>query len=58
MYCKIFWTVPKENQTKWVDKGSECYNKSMKSWLEKNNIETYSTYNEGKSVVSERFIRI
>ena len=40
----------------WVDKGSECYNKSMKSWLKKNDIETYSTHNEGKSVVAERFI--
>ena len=29
----------------------------MKSWLEKNSIETYSTNNEGKSVVAERFIR-
>ena len=29
----------------------------MKSWLEKNNIEMYSTHNEGKSVVAERFIR-
>ena len=29
----------------------------MKSWLEKNNIELYSTHNEGKSVVAERFIR-
>ena len=25
--------------------------------LEKNNIEMYSTHNEGKSVVAERFIR-
>ena len=41
----------------WVDKGSEFYNRSMKSWLEKNDIEMYSTYNEGKSVVAERFIR-
>ena len=31
--------------------------KSMKSWLEKNGIETYSTHNEGKSVVAEIFIR-
>ena len=23
----------------WVDKGSEFYNRSMKSWLEKNDIE-------------------
>ena len=29
----------------------------MKSWLEKNNIEMYSTHNKGKSVVAERFIR-
>ena len=41
----------------WVDKGSECYNRSMKLWLEKNNLKMYSTYNEGKSVVAERFIR-
>ena len=32
-------------------------NRSMKSWLEKNDIEMYSTHNEGKSVVAERFIR-
>ena len=29
----------------------------MKSWLEKNAIEMYSTHNERKSVVAERFIR-
>ena len=31
--------------------------KSMKSWLEKNDIEMYSTDNEGKSAMAERFIR-
>ena len=41
----------------WIDKGSEFYNRSMKSWQEKNDIEMYSTHNEGKSVVAERFIR-
>ena len=41
----------------WVDKGSEFYNRSMKSCLEKNDIEMYSTHYEGKSVVAERFIR-
>ena len=41
----------------WVDKGSEFYNRSMKSWLEKNDIEMYSAHNEGKSVVADRFIR-
>ena len=29
----------------------------MKSWLEDDDIEMYSTHNEGKNVVSERFIR-
>ena len=42
----------------WEDKGGEFYNGSMKSWLEKNDIEMYSTHNEGNSVVPERFIRI
>ena len=42
----------------WVDKGGEFYNRSMKSSLQKNNIFMYSTNNEQKSVVAERFIRI
>ena len=41
----------------WVDKGSEFYNASFKKWLQDNNIAMYSTHNEGKSVVAERFIR-
>ena len=41
----------------WVDKGNEFYNRTMKSWLEKNDIEIYSTHNEGKSVSAERFIK-
>ena len=42
----------------WVDQGSEFYNKSFKDFLKINNIEMYSTYNERKSVVAERFISI
>ena len=38
-------------------KGSEFYKGSMKSWLEKNDLEIYSMHNEGKSVVAERFFR-
>ena len=41
----------------WVDKGSEFYNNSFKKWLQDNNIEMYSTNNEGKFVIAERFIR-
>ena len=43
---------------KWVDKGSEFYNNSFKKWLQDNDVVMYSTNNEGKSVIAERFIRI
>ena len=36
----------------WVDQGSEFYNQSFKYFLKINNIEMYSTFNEGKSVVA------
>ena len=42
----------------WVDQGSEFYNNVFKKWLKNNDISMYSTYNERKSVVAERFIRI
>ena len=40
----------------WVDEGGEFYNNVFKKWLSDNDIIMYSTYNEGKSVVAERFI--
>ena len=42
---------------RWVDKSSEFCNRLIKSWLQDNGIDMYSTYNAGKSVVVERFIR-
>ena len=41
----------------WVDQGGEFYNHIFKKWLSDNDIIMYSTFNEGKSVVAERFIR-
>ena len=41
----------------WVDTGSEFYNRSMKSWLQKEAMKMYSTHNEGKSVIGKRFIK-
>ena len=41
----------------WIDKGSEFYNSSFYKWLKNNDIEMYSTQNEGTSVAAERFIR-
>ena len=50
--------IQKETQTKiLVDKTGTFYNRSMKSWLEKNDNKMYSTQNEGKSVVAKIFIR-
>ena len=41
----------------WVYKGSGFYNNSFKKWIKENDIEMYSTNNEGKSVIAERCIR-
>ena len=41
----------------WVDKGKEYYNKNLLDLLAKNNIEIYSTGNEEKSSVCERWNR-
>ena len=40
-----------------VHKGSELCKRSIEFWLQDNDKEIYSTYNEEKSVVAERFIR-
>ena len=42
----------------WIDHGSEFYNNKFTNFIRKNDIEMYSTYNEGKSVVAARFIKI
>jgi hypothetical protein len=49
-------TIRKPNKL-WVDKGKEFYNKTFDKWLKTNNISLYSTFNEGKAVVIERFNR-
>ena len=57
---KAFQIILKQSNRKpnkiWVDKGSEFYNAYLKKWL-RDNVVMYSTHNEGKSVVPERFIR-
>ena len=56
-----FQSILKQSNRKpnkiWVGKGSEFYNASFKKCLRDNDIVVYSTNNEGKSVVAERFIR-
>ena len=56
-----FQSILKQSNRKpnkiWANKGSEFYNGFFKKWLRDNDIVMCSTNNEGKSVVTERFIR-
>ena len=56
-----FDKIIKQSNTKpnkiWVDQGGEFCHNVFKKWLSDNDIIMYSTYNEGKSVAAERFIR-
>ena len=56
-FQKILDSSKRKPNKIWVDLGSEFYNNVFKKWLKGNEISMYSTYNEGKSVVTERFIR-
>ena len=55
--ANAFQKILKESNRKsnkiWVDKGSKFYNKSMKSWLEKHDIEMVSTHIKGKYVIAK-----
>ena len=55
MRLKIISEGRKPNKI-WVHQGSEFYNNSFKVFLKIDNIEMHSIYNEGKSVLAERFI--
>ena len=55
-FKKILESNHKPNKIR-VVKGSEFYNRSLKPFLQNNNTEMYSTHNEEKFVVAERFIR-
>ena len=41
----------------WVDQGGKFYNNLFTSFLKIDNIEMYSTHNDEKSIIAERFIR-
>ena len=56
MYLKKYFQK-EENQIKYGLIKTVNSNKSFTDFLKMNNIEMYSTFNEGKSVVAERFIR-
>ena len=56
-FDKIIKQSKRKPKKIWVDQGSEFYNNNFKKWFSDNDNITYSTYNEGKSVVAETFIR-
>ena len=45
------------NHKLWADQGKEFYDKLMQEWLDIDNILMYYTRNEGKSVISEKFMK-
>ena len=69
LFSQYAWVVPLKNKRGiaiskgrkpnkiWVLQGGEFYSNLFERFLKINNIEMYSTYNEGKSVIAERFIR-
>ena len=56
-FMKIVNEFHRKPNRLWVDQGREFYNKRMQEWLDNNDILMYCTYNEGKSVIAERFIK-
>ena len=54
---KTIFNKGRKPQYLWVDKGKEFYNKHLKDLLEKYNTQIYSTENEEKSSVVERWNR-
>ena len=56
-FNKIIKESNRKQNKIWVDQGREFYNNVFGKWLLDNDINMYSTYNEGKPVVAERFIR-
>ena len=56
---KAFETIISDSIPKklWVDEGKEFYNATFKKLFDKHKIDMYSTFNEGKAIVIERFNR-
>ena len=57
MHFKKSKTKHKPNNI-WVDQVSEFYNRSIKSSFYDSSIKMYTIYNEERSIVAARFIRI
>ena len=56
-FSSVLKKSKRKPQKLWTDRGSEFYNKTFKNFLKQQGIHMYSTHNEGKAVVIERFNR-
>ena len=56
-FQKIISNSKRKPNIIWVEKGSKFYNNLFKKQLKDNDIVMYSTNNEEKFVIAERFIR-
>ena len=56
-FTKLLDESNRKTNKMWVDKGNEFCNRSVKPWLQYNDIEMYSTCKKRKSIITERFIR-
>ena len=56
-FIKIVNESNRNTNESWVDQGKQLYNWFMQKWLDNNDILRYSTYNEGTSVTTKRFIK-
>lgn len=56
-FKKILEMSKRKPKKLWTDEGSEFYNKKFKKFIDDENIEIYSVFNENKSSIVERFNR-
>ena len=56
-FQKVFDSSKRKPNKVWVDHVCAFYSNNFKKLLKENDIKIYSTHNEGKSVVAERFIK-
>ena len=57
VFQKVVKFANRQRNIIWIHKGSEFYDRSMKSCLQDKDVKIYSTHNKRKLVVAEQFIR-
>ena len=57
IYLKLFLKAGSPKKSSLIDEGKEFYNKHLKDYLTKNNVEYFSPHSEKKASIVERFNR-